>query len=199
MYERPTPDKSLEKTYDKKVPDVYEDCEKVLKSWRVRGGNWPFMMPTDTLLAVKWWIGMQEPFDERFENPRRVPTAGLKGEWRWECPYVSRVVANLRAFLKLPDDRQRIVVASREDGFWWRGESDDVKYKGETVWHFLLVLKQYEAQRGMSKDVYREKAIEAMKTGLRRMAGAGRTGGVRRRISDSSTGEAESRGGEEPG
>ena len=171
------PDKSLEPTYASKMPDAFEECERLLKRWRKVGKPWPHMMPLEGKDAAHWWITeIQEPWDEQHEKPSRTSLMGTKDGQRWLTPYVDRVRAALGIFLRLPADRQRFVVAAREDGYWWRGEHEDVWKDGRKVWLFMLVIEQYEAQKRLGKEAYRQKAVAAMKEGLRKMAGHEVTG-----------------------
>ena len=122
------------------------------------------MMDRNFEVAARWWTDeMQEPYNDRMERPSLVATFGNNSGERWQSPYQDRVANNLRTFLDMPHDRQRYVVSAREEGYWWRGEYEDVWKKGEDGvkrkhWLFHLVVAQYELQREMGKEKYAEMA-----------------------------------------
>lgn len=112
---------------------------------------------------------MQEPYDDATERPRLVACAGQQMGERWISVYADRVANNLRTFLRLKPGRQGIVVAAREDGFWWRGEHEDVLRRNEAgklekLWLFTLVLREYERQREIGAAAYRIECVRRMKT-----------------------------------
>lgn len=166
-YRRPTPDDVDQPRLAEQPPDPWMAVSAVLQSWRAKRGRWPQAMPENVGDAVSWWMSMQEPMDDRFELPRRVGTG--KGGTRWATPYQARLCYTLAIFLRLPEDRQRIVVAAREDGYWWRGEYEDVQHGHDKVWLFLLVLEQYELQTQLGKDAYREYALKSARKAAARL------------------------------
>ena len=105
---------------------------------------------------------MQEPYDDEHEKPNLTQLAGQKEGQRWLTPYVDRVRTTLSTFLKLPADRQRFIIHARQDGYWWRGEREDVMHNGQKVWLYMLVIEQYEKQREMGSEAYREWAVKNM-------------------------------------
>lgn len=164
MFDKPNPEQTLAPTFTEQPPDVYAECRKVLSNWNTKRKRWPLMMDRHIEKAVRWWVDeMQEPWCQKSEMPRLTSVQGNSDKQRWMSPYQDRVVRNLRTFLALPNERQRIVVASREDGFWWRGESEDVWRNGERVWLFLVVLEELERQRELGPEAYRQEALERMR------------------------------------
>lgn len=136
----------------------------MLKRWRLMARKTlPACMPREDDAAAWWWIGMQEPYDQRSDQPRQVPIFGKNDEYRIEYPYIKRICQTLTIFLNLPERKQQIVIAAREDGFWWRGEHEDVLSNGEVVWQFALVLREYERQQEIGADAYRAECLKRMK------------------------------------
>ena len=173
MYDKPNPDQISAPTFTERPPDVYADCRSVLVDWRKQQKPWPRMMDNGIQAAARWWVDeMQEPWNRATEMPRLTSVQGNSDKQRWISPYQDRVVQCLRIFLLLPEARQRIVVAARQDGFWWRGEYETVTdwETGKKVWCFSLVLREYERQQQMGRDEYRKHAIARM----RRMKAGGR-------------------------
>ena len=170
MYDEPNPDETLAPTFTEQPPDVYAECRKVLAGWQKKRKPWPRMMNRNFEAAARWWADeMQEPWNQATEMPRLANVQGNSDKQRWISPYQDRVVLCLRTFLSLPDAKQRIIVAAREDGFWWRGEHEDSWWvnpetkQQEKVWCFLIVLREYERQRELGVEAYRNEALARMR------------------------------------
>lgn len=82
----------------------------------------PDPMPPNIGSAVEWWVKTMQAPQGRHEAPHHAPVVGGRGS-RWEYAYQTRVVDNLRRFLRLPRKDRDMIVAAREDGVYWRGES----------------------------------------------------------------------------
>ena len=141
----------------------------LLKMWQIKRKRWPQMMPRDLDEAARWWVWMQEPADPRFEAMQLRPLQGKEEtEMSMAFPYIERLRNTLTAFLGMNHTKQTRVVAARQEGFWWRGESEDVWWKNkdgksERVWSFEVVLREYARQRMIGTVAYQKEAVERMK------------------------------------
>lgn len=150
------------------VPE--EELVKVMAKWLNKSmRRLPALMPQSLPEAARWWMAMQEPFNKRYDQPRQVPVFGRTDDsYRIECPYIRRICNTVIIFLRMKPHKQKLVVAAKEDGFWWRGEEEDVWRKGadgkpEKVWLFTNVLREYERQREIGTEAYRLEAVKRMK------------------------------------
>ena len=78
------------------------------------------------------------------------------------CPYHSRILYTLSIFLRLSVSDQRIVVAAREDGIFWRGD---------TIKFFMLVIDETQRMRKIGVENYRLESLRRMGKLLGSMGG----------------------------
>ena len=117
--------------------------------WAMRRHRLPSYIPQEPGEVVRWWIGMQEPRDGRFERPQQLPVVGKDKAVRWYSPYIERVVRNLLHFMQLGEKDQRYIIAAKQDKIYWRGES---------MKDFYNTVKEVECQRKVGTEAYREEA-----------------------------------------
>jgi len=155
-------------------PSPIEEVAKLLKVMKMSHRPWPTMFPDLPIDAAQFWISMQEPCGVR-EGPEKVIIPKKKwnqeeSNYRFEYPYVERLKANLRVFMKEPSDSQRYIMAAVEDGIKYRGDDNQFKYKqfgGLTL--FQNIVKETEIMRGMGVDAYRRQTMDIMKSCIRKM------------------------------
>lgn len=147
-----------------------EELVKVMAKWLNKSmRRLPALMPQSLPEAARWWMAMQEPFDKRYDQPRQVPVFGRTDDSsRIDYPYTRRICNTIVTFLRMDTHKQQIVVAAREDGYWWRGEDEDLWRKDadgkpEKVWLFTTVLREYERQREIGLPAYRMECMKRMR------------------------------------
>lgn len=136
-------------------PLVEHDLEKVLReymSWK----KLPEFMPPSPHDAATWWIDMQEKPSQQ-DRPHKVSVVGDDG-FRWICPYHLRISYTLRKFLfAMKEAEQRIIMAAREDGVFWRGDD---------MYFFMLVIDETQRMRKIGVEAYREESLKKLKNFL---------------------------------
>ena len=142
-------------------PHITETLGKILRSYQMRKHHLPACMPQDVDQAAQFWIGMQEAPNEQFESPRRTGTKD--GGSTWDCPYHARLGLTLRVFLKLKHEDQKIIIACREDGVFWRG--DDIDF-------LLKVAHETARMHEIGIESYRREAMDKSRKFLGRMNNA---------------------------
>ena len=75
----------------------------------------PHGMPTQTMQGVHWWIKFLEP-RQQYEVDRFKKKA-------WELPYQDRMAGCLIIYYKLSGRDQSELLAMRDRGIYWRGDS----------------------------------------------------------------------------
>ena len=138
-------------------PLVETEINSLLASWAERN-SLPECIPRS--LVDEWWLNMMEP-PQPEETPRQVPLNSGEGS-RWVCPYHSRILYTLSIFLRLSVSDQRIVVAAREDGIFWRGD---------TIKFFMLVIDETQRMRKIGVENYRLESLRRMGKLLGSMGG----------------------------
>ena len=166
-------------------PNPVEEVARVLAAMKLSRRAWPAMFPDTPIDAAKFWISKQEPCGVR-EGPEKVIVPKKKWNeedvhYRFEYPYIERMKANLRVFMKEPSDSQRYILAAIEDGIKYRGDDNQFKYKqldGLTL--FQNIVKETERMRDMGVVAYRQESIGKLKSYVAKskqsggMAGNGR-------------------------
>ena len=75
----------------------------------------PRGMPTQTDQAVQWWI--------KFLEPRMQHETDMKTKKGWHLPYQERLTDCLKIFYRMRHSEQAELVAMRDRGIQWRGDS----------------------------------------------------------------------------
>ena len=120
----------------------------------------PYRMPKVSTLAVQWFIDLVEQSDGKEYPHRERNYKNTRFIWRW--PYEQRLINYLIAYLRADNKFQRVIVAAREDGIYWRGDDQ---------YFFMRMIAETERMRCVGRDEYRRQAITAMR-GLDMSAGA---------------------------
>lgn len=134
-----------------RAPDPHTACVEILRAHADMGGRWPAEMPIDYDAAGRWWLGMCEPPNPRWDQPRTITTR--EGE-RTEYPYIQRVTATLRRFVRCSEKFQRLIVRAAEDGIRWRGETEPM---------FHRVIAEHEKMQEMGTEEYRKQGSKALR------------------------------------
>ena len=138
-------------------PLIETEVNAVLTLWMEKN-SLPEFMPRS--LADEWWLNMMEPAQPD-EVPRQVPLNSGEGS-RWICPYHNRVLHSLSIFLRRPASEQRVIVAAREDGIFWRGDS---------IIFFMRVVDETTQMRKVGVENYRLESLRRMGKLLGSMGG----------------------------
>jgi hypothetical protein len=136
--------------------DPAEGVRQAVSRWHAHRYPWPEGVPTGDR-TVAWWQAMQEPFGPRLEQARMAPAAD---SYRTVYPYHDRLRDTLWAYLRGSSSLRRLVTAAREDGYWWRGESEAT---------LMAVMAQTDRMREMGLDAYRAEALRDAARVSRRM------------------------------
>ena len=137
-------------------PLVEDELMKIIGAYMARKPI-PEFMPPAPIDAARWWMDQQEPAGPD-DKPRQVSIVGDDDNRRWICPYHLRVCETLKRFLSLPLKDQRIILAAREDGIYWRGDE---------MYFFMLVIAETEKMRKVGVSAYRDESINKLKNFVR--------------------------------
>ena len=161
--------------FDKPIRSTDEQLTDILKVWKMKGKRWPNRMPPDTHDAAVWWMGMQEP-RKTWEKATKIQIPTKHGEpekYRIEDNYAVRVCTNLRIYLHLPADKQRLIIAAHEDGIFWRGEDTETRHPqlGDRTL-FENIIAETEHMRAIGVSEYRRQSREKMRRAVGGLTGA---------------------------
>lgn len=123
----------------------------ILEHIRYRG-RLPSFLPENEYAVANWWQDMQEK-PTALDKPHKVSVPG-KDEYRWESPYIRRLSQTLTKFLSLNENDQRLIIAAKEEGVYWRG--DEINF-------FMKVVSETQRMRKMGVQKYREESIGKLK------------------------------------
>ncbi len=143
------PNPSNERTYNTKPPVPEEFLVRAYKRWRMK--NESTHIPKDYLQAARWWIDHQEP-----GHPGETPYASSdsKGNQFWNTPYIDRLVASFRVFLKLSEPGKAFVVDAIENR--------NTPYRGDDIEFFKMVVEQ-QGVMDADPEAYKEKHADIMR------------------------------------
>lgn len=127
---------------------VLEHIEAMLSFHISNGRKLPNLVPAGNKNASAWFLDfLIEPYDKTSDRVFDTHAGG------YVSGYLQRVDDYMRRFLSLTEAEQRYVIASKEDGCYWRG--DDVRA-------FPLVVDEtvkYKSLSEMGKAAYRKNTI----------------------------------------
>lgn len=130
-----------------------------------RGHPWPSGMPQGPKDAARWWIGIQEPPKDT-EEPREIRKGGETVGFRF--PYIERLMNNLRRFIELDHDKQRLILAAREDRIYWRGDDCETRLEAlDGMTPFELVISETERAREIGIDQFKGQAAKQIENFIR--------------------------------
>ena len=136
------------------MADLEAELRMIAANYVARHGSLPDCVPQATAEAAHWWVYRMQHRAEPHEAPQQVAVIGAKGSLRWMWPYRDRIIATFCKFLYEKEKFRKIIIAAREDGYFWRGDDADF---------FMRYIEESMKFQEIGRDEYRKHAVEIAK------------------------------------
>ena len=139
-----------------------QSLERIIDNHHGSAGHHPAGMPHNAMEAAKWFISLIE-FQKSGEGIKEMTTKTSKTYWAW--PYSDRVISSLKLFYRQSPKMQTIIVAAKQDGVHWRGDTMKV---------FLVIIEENEKMRALGIHEYRIESRKRRHEYAKRIAAKGK-------------------------